>query len=352
MVFIRNKFSPPNNKNIIIIEMSFLPEYDYIKGMSMNELLGNNKKIPEYNKKIPEYTGRLATGRSQQQIDKDYQTLLKKQGDQQMKEKIRQANKTIIKKNVDLENSNDDFVKKFKKTFNDESTKITAFLILNKIWDNLTDKIVDKIYWMSGKSENYSKLYNYIDDLHEKLPFYRVFGVIDGEHIINGISLDNYFERLKTMWNLLEIEDFTRISGFETAKNLQEGFRHLIRSKKKKELLKQIDRFWNKWYITRITFGGFSMDEDESESTEDESESTEDESESTEDEELEYMLKTCEPEQFKIYQGSSLGIKEILDNNVITPHLLGVFINGDLGIKECKKLANVHSRRKLFNKIN
>jgi len=72
---------------------------------------------------------------------------------------------------------------------------------------------------------------------------------------------------------------------------------------------------------------------------------------STSDEGVEALVTDINPDLLTGYNGQDTPIKEYVDQKIVSPYLLGGFVNGELDISQVARLSNRTSRRKLFKEI-
>lgn len=90
----------------------------------------------------------------------------------------------------------------------------------------------------------------------------------------------------------------------------------------------------------------------------DEEQGTDEEDVSTDDEQVETMIDLLDPNLMQDVRSQMnpeahrLNSKMLFDHKIVSPYLLGVFINGELDTSQCALLKNRKSRRQLFYILN
>ena len=101
-------------------------------------------------------------------------------------------------------------------------------------------------------------------------------------------------------------------------------------------------------------------DNEDDDNEDDENNENEDKDESSDDEEILLMIDEIEPDLLALYRAQSGGgnvndetknVKQFADEKIVSPYLLGSFVNGELSIPQVAHLKDRRSRRRLFREL-
>jgi hypothetical protein len=162
------------------------------------------------------------------------------------------------------------------------------------------------------------------DDLHLFITDDRIIDKTNSNDFkVRNYSPDTYMTYLTSKWDKLTTDEKSEIKN------------KLVSSSNARLYIKQINFLLT---LNKILFkqkGGMSYYSNDEDSTDDEG----------------VMNFIIEYEPTIADNTTNAGIKDIADQKVVCPYLLGAFVNGELDIGQVAKLKDRKSRRKLFKKI-